>query len=85
MNGCFWHHHDCKYFVWPKNNSDFWKEKIDRNVARDQKNIRELEEAGWHVIIIWECALKQNKDIILKELTEMIDTDKKHDRDKGNI
>ena len=18
VNGCFWHHHSCKYFVWPK-------------------------------------------------------------------
>ena len=28
VNGCFWHKHDgCKYFVWPKSNQDFWKEK----------------------------------------------------------
>ena len=28
VNGCFWHHHEgCKYFVWPKDNADFWKEK----------------------------------------------------------
>lgn len=26
VNGCFWHaHKGCKYFVWPKNNADFWK------------------------------------------------------------
>ena len=29
VNGCFWHGHEgCKYFVWPKNNAEFWKEKI---------------------------------------------------------
>ena len=28
VNGCFWHKHEhCKYFVWPKSNVDFWKEK----------------------------------------------------------
>ena len=32
VNGCFWHmHNGCKYFVWPKTNNEFWKEKIERN------------------------------------------------------
>ena len=39
VNGCFWHKHDgCKYFVWPKSNQDFWKEKIENTVERDKKN-----------------------------------------------
>lgn len=29
VNGCFWHGHEgCRYFVWPKNNAEFWKEKF---------------------------------------------------------
>lgn len=41
VNGCFWHGHtDCRYFVWPKNNSEFWREKIIGNIARDQKKLR---------------------------------------------
>ena len=36
VNGCFWHgHEDCKYYVLPKTNTDFWKAKIERNKARD--------------------------------------------------
>ena len=32
VNGCFWHRHQgYKYFVWPKNNAEFWKEKIQAN------------------------------------------------------
>ena len=28
VNGCFWHGHEgCRYFVWPENNKEFWKEK----------------------------------------------------------
>ena len=69
VNGCFWHHHEgCRYFVWPKNNSDFWKEKIDGNVARDRKNQSILEDAGWRVIVIWECSLKECKETTLAEL-----------------
>ena len=33
VNGCFWHGHEgCKYFVWPKNNADFWKKKLEDNI-----------------------------------------------------
>ena len=61
VNGCFWHKHEgCRYFVWPRNNPEFWKKKILSNVARDEKNHRELESMGWHVIVVWECALKKN-------------------------
>lgn len=59
VNGCFWHKHEgCKYFVWPKTNPDFWREKIERNVERDKNNYSKLRETGWKVIIVWECLLK---------------------------
>ena len=59
VNGCFWHKHEgCKYFVWPKNNAEFWKEKIEKNAARDQVIYRKLRDLGWNVISIWECELK---------------------------
>lgn len=36
VNGCFWHGHEgCKYFVLPKSNVEFWKDKIERNRRRD--------------------------------------------------
>lgn len=61
VNGCFWHGHEgCRYFVWPKNNAEFWKEKITGNIQRDKRNHHLLEEQGWRVIEIWECELKKN-------------------------
>ena len=61
VNGCFWHGHtDCRYFVWPKNNSEFWREKIIGNIARDQKNYELLRDLGWNVFVIWECELKRS-------------------------
>lgn len=60
VNGCFWHAHEgCRYFVWPKNNADFWKKKIESNVERDAKNYQLLKNLGWNVLIIWECELKK--------------------------
>lgn len=61
INGCFWHGHEgCKYFVWPKNNSEFWKKKITDNIARDQRNLQLLQDAGWNILIVWECELKKD-------------------------
>ena len=59
VNGCFWHKHEgCKYFVWPKNNAVFWKEKITGNIIRDQENYEKLRYLGWRIITIWECELR---------------------------
>ncbi len=62
INGCFWHHHskkDCKDSHLPKSNTSFWLQKIQINVKRDRKNYRKLRKMGWHVFIVWECALKE--------------------------
>lgn len=59
VHGCFWHGHRCKRGSrQPKQNADYWKEKIARNKARDKKNAKELEKLGWRVITVWECELK---------------------------
>lgn len=75
VNGCFWHGHDCRYFHWPKNNADFWRTKITANKERDQRNIRELQDAGWKVITVWECGLKDEPDETLAKLIEDIRSD----------
>lgn len=60
VNGCFWHGHEgCRYFVWPKNNAEFWKEKITRNIQRDKHNRELLSDQGWRIIEVWECELKK--------------------------
>lgn len=62
VNGCFWHGHEgCKHFVWPKSNTDFWKEKIKKNILRDERNQQDLRKMGWYVIVVWECQLKKTQ------------------------
>lgn len=70
VNGCFWHGHEgCKHFVWPKSNEEFWKNKIETNIARDKKKTEALESLGWNVIVVWECELKKHTiDETLKKL-----------------
>ena len=72
VNGCFWHKHEgCKYFVWPKNNAEFWKKKITGNVERDLRQQNELRSLSWNVIVIWECELK--KKVAEKNLNHLYD------------
>lgn len=77
VNGCFWHGHEgCRYFVWPKSNTEFWEHKITGNIQRDMRNQQELTEQGWNVITIWECELK--KPVFLKTVTELAETIKSY-------
>lgn len=74
VNGCFWHMHTaCGKFVWPKNNADFWRDKILSNVERDNRNYAKLTSLGWNVIIVWECELsKTNFNDRMEKLIEEI-------------
>ena len=59
VHGCFWHRHEgCKYATMPKSRVEFWTKKFEANVARDRRNVHELLETGWRVLVVWECALK---------------------------
>ena len=60
VNGCFWHgHKNCRYYIIPKTNTDFWIRKITRNIERDRQ--LQLARMGWHCITVWECELKREK------------------------
>ncbi len=62
VHGCFWHgHKNCKYFVVPKTRTQWWLDKINRNKANDEKAVKSLRKAGWNVITVWECHLKNTK------------------------
>jgi DNA mismatch endonuclease, patch repair protein len=73
IHGCFWHgHNSCKLFRVPKTRTEFWTNKINRNIERDRTNIEKLISMGWKVIIIWECSLRKNPEIRLNLLLNEI-------------
>ena len=73
VNGCFWHR--CPYcqLPLPKTHTDFWKAKFERNVERDARKTLELESAGWHVITVWECEIKNDLSSVLSKIEGAID------------
>ncbi len=57
VDGCFWHGcPQCGHT--PKTNNGYWKEKVKRNRARDQRNATELRSQGFEVIRFWEHQLQ---------------------------
>ncbi|MFD7444627.1 very short patch repair endonuclease [Streptomyces sp. NPDC059909] len=53
LDGCFWH--GCPlHATHPKANAVWWREKLDRNMARDRETNEQLAKAGWTVLRFWE-------------------------------
>lgn len=71
VNGCFWHgHENCKYFLLPKTRTEWWKKKIEGNKKNDLIKHNQLTKAGYKVIVIWECEIK-NKAIYSSIIDEI--------------
>lgn len=72
IHGCFWHGHDCRYFKVPQTRTAFWLDKINGNRQRDARQVAQLQQAGWRVLLIWECATRKNEKMTLDMLIDRI-------------
>lgn len=69
VHGCFWHHHEgCVKSTLPKTNVEFWQNKIAANVRRDKANQDNLAKLGWQVLIVWECDIKRDVNVVMEYL-----------------
>lgn len=71
VHGCFWHQHDCKLGRrQPRRNQNYWLPKLRRNSERDVINTAALREAGWTVVVVWECetAPEHGLSVLLADL-----------------
>lgn len=66
IHGCFWHSHAaCPNARIPKSRTEFWSTKLQTNKERDVRNLKALADAGWKVLVLWECEL-QNPALMQK-------------------
>lgn len=75
VHGCFWHRHpdpSCRLARLPKSRIDFWKPKLTANRQRDMRNEAALVDAGWQVLIVWECELR-DKEQLENKLREFLE------------
>jgi len=53
VDGCFWH--NCpKHGTLPWANRSFWREKLNRNIARDRLVNLTLRRNSWRVLRVWQ-------------------------------
>lgn len=61
IHGCFWHGHEgCVKAALPTTRTEWWQEKIGRNIEHDKKVEAALKAAHWNILTIWQCELKRN-------------------------
>lgn len=78
VHGCFWHScskcADGRHI--PISNRSYWESKLQRNKLRDRLHLRNLRDARWKVLIIWECEIsnihyleKLRREILKRHVT----------------
>lgn len=72
VHGCFWHGHGCDKGRAPKSKQDYWLPKLEANEGRDRRNVAALEAAGWTVLTVWQCDLK-DIEALRKTLSDFVD------------
>lgn len=75
VHGCFWHaHQGCSLAKIPSTRTEFWSEKLLKNVRRDAVAVERLHAGGWRVLVVWECFLRHTKDddALLEQLVDAI-------------
>ena len=73
VNGCFWHrHNNCEYAYTPKSRQEFWLNKFQETVQRDQEKQKMLAGLGWQVLVVWECELKRNSSLLVSDISSKL-------------
>lgn len=87
-DGDFWHGHNWALRGIPSleeelaGYSQFWKEKITRNIDRDKRVTAELESLGWIVIRIWESDVKSDLPACIMKIETAISKQLTKQKDK---
>jgi DNA mismatch endonuclease (patch repair protein) len=68
VHGCFWHAHNCHLFRIPSSNQEYWHKKLIGNRDRDQIQQGQLKQAGWRVLIVFECELRGQSALVIENL-----------------
>jgi DNA mismatch endonuclease, patch repair protein len=60
VDGAFWHGHPSKWQ--PGRWTGYWNDKIERNIARDQRQNESLREDGWTFLRFWEFEVHRDAE-----------------------
>jgi DNA mismatch endonuclease (patch repair protein) len=66
IHGCYWHQHPdpaCRLARLPKSRLEFWLPKFEANRKRDADVLKQLHQAGWKTLVIWECQIRDTETL----------------------
>ena len=66
IDGDFWHGYDFPGLR--ERLSQYWIDKIIRNVRRDQKTVIQLQDLGWLVIRVWGHEVERDLDGVVRRI-----------------
>ena len=72
VHGCFWHSHDCHLFKLPKDNAEWWAEKLGKTQERDARNRSAVAACGLRRLVVWQCAVTGRTRLPPHELQQQL-------------
>lgn len=73
VDGEFWHGYDWENRkLRLKSNREYWIEKIEENIVRDQRNDQLLVQMGWIPLHFWEKEVLKKLDVCVTDVEETI-------------
>ena len=76
IDSCFWH--ACKvHGNRPKTNTDFWNNKLDRNIKRDNEVNKFYYDNNWRILRVWEHELKEDFNGTVNKIYKFIEDSKR--------
>lgn len=75
IDSCFWHAcpiHGNK----PKNNAEFWENKLKRNVERDKEVTEYYIKNSWNILRVWEHEFKDDFENAVDSISNFIQVNK---------
>jgi DNA mismatch endonuclease (patch repair protein) len=71
VDGVFWHGHP-DHWNPDKASSDYWRNKIARNIKRDRAADEALREMGWAVVRVWDHDVENGLDGCVGRVTDAL-------------
>lgn len=74
VHGCFWHGcTQCTRKLTPRNNAEYWAEKLNRVQERDKAHVEQLTSAGQEIVVLWECEIKRDLSSCVEKVRLALD------------
>lgn len=71
VDGVFWHGHP-DHWNPEKASSDYWRDKIARNIERDRAADNALRDMGWTVVRMWDKEVRADIDGCVRAVMEAL-------------